>query len=417
MLVLVLVAGVCSSIAAAESGSGSSIAAVVGEEAISSFDVENRIKFVVATTRLSSAPEAIARIRPQVIRALIDERLQLREAAGNDIAISEQDINEAIQGLEAQRGMPPGTISRMLTQNNIPKETFTKQIEAQLAWSKLLGKKVRPRVRISEEDIALAGQQAAVPVVKQEYNIALITLPVDKKSREQEVRAVAEKLVNEIQTGASFEEVARQFSSSSARESGKLDAFWVRPEQLDPVIGKALAGVTKGSITPPIRTDGGYTIIKIYDTRALEQTLPGANVTLKEILLRLKPGAPQREADALLAIGEEVAKHPGTCEEKGVAGVENFGDLDMEINFHTTPLSDLSPAVKVIVQGLAVGGISTPFASSEGIRLFMLCDKKQASSSEPDKERIFAQLMKQRMELEAQKYMRNLRRDAFIEIR
>ena len=80
-------------------------------------------------------------------------------------------------------------------------------------------------------------------------------------------------------------------------------------------------------------------------------------------------------------------------------------------------MSELPPAVKIIAENLKVGDISTPFASDEGIRLYMLCDKKENVVKTPDHEQVFRILMQQKMELAAQKYIRNLRRETFVEIR
>ena len=414
----------------AEPGSGMGIAAVVGEDAISSYDVENRIRFIIGTARLSGTPEEIERIRPQVLRSLIDEKLELQEAAANGVTVSEQEVEQAVTSLEQQRNMTPGTIAYILDQNHVSRETFTQQIRAQLAWNKLLMKKIRPQVRVSDEEIKLAGQRAAeVPVeqpgVPQELKIAVITLPVDKPARETEVKRLGENLVKEVRGGASFEEISRQFSSVAASAGGKVEAFWIRPEQLDPNVAKALVSAKAGTITDAVRTVEGYTIIKIYETRPIGgQPAPeptpapkDIEVSIKQILLKLKPTSTNKEADVMLAIGEDVAKHPGSCEEKGVAGITDMNDVDIEVNFIKTPQSELPPAIKIIAGNLKTGDISPPFASYEGIVLYMLCDRKETDARPIDRDRVYGMLMQHKMELEAQKYLRNLQRDTFIEVR
>ncbi len=404
--------------AQAASGTNLDIAAVVGEEAISSYDVENRIKFIIATTKLSGTQDVLERIRPQVLRALVDERLQLQEAAKYSINISEDDINNAIAGIEKQRGMPQGGIFAILQKNNVPKETFTTQIHAQLAWNKLVMKNLRPLVKISDEEVKLARGQIAAPTKINEIKIAVFTLPVDKAARENEIKKLADKLVREIRAGASFEEVTRQFSGSSGRGGGTPEPFWIRPSQLHPIISKALSSPKPDAITDPVRTETGYNIVKIYDMRVQDKAVEKEmEITLKEILLRLKPEATSKEANVLLQIGEDVAKHPGTCEEKGLAGMDNLKDFDIEVNFKTDMLSQLPQALRIISENLKQGDISTPFASSEGIRLYMLCGKKDITESPANDDRIREMIYAQKMELEAQKYMRNLRRDGFVEVR
>jgi len=399
---------------AATGPSGLGIAAVVGGEAITSYDVDARLRFVMMTAKLSSAAD----IRPQIIRSLIDERLQLKEAENNKISVTDEDVEQAIAGIEKQRSMPPGAIYKMLQQNRVPKDTFVNQIRAQLTWSKLLTKKIRPTVKITDEEIKLAQKRLSIPAVKQELEIAVLTLPVDKPQREGEVRTLALKLSNELRGGASFEELSRQFSSSAATSGGKVLTFWVRPEQLHPVVGQALASAKAGFITPPLRSPDGYTIVKVYNTRAINSNdKTDEEVGLKEILLKLKPDAANKEAETLLAISEEVAKNPGACEEKGIAGVKNMDDLDISVELNKVRLSELTPAVRTIVNTLKVGDISSPFATEDGIRLYMLCSRAAAPVLALDTDRVREVLFREKMELEAQKYLRNLRRDAYVEVR
>lgn len=389
------------------------IAAVVGEEAISSADVEARIRFVIATTKLSDAPDVIARIRPQVIRALVDESLQMQTAKAMGITISDDEIAQAIESIEASRGMQRGAIANMLQEGGVPTRTYAKQIRAQLAWNKIVAKKVRPLVKVSEDEIAIASQRFATPSKVQEVQIAIITLAVDKPQREVEVKRTGEKLAGELRKGARFDEVARQFSTGS----GKTDAFWIRPEQLDPTIAKALAGAAEGSITQPLRTGGGFTIVKLLKIRSAEQKNPQTQLMLKEILLKLKPTADPKETDALIAIGEEVARHPGNCQEKGLASIQDLEEFNIEVALNKTMRSSLPQGVQAIVDTLTTGDISPPFASEEGIRLYMLCDRKELENAPPDPAAVREALFRQKFELEAQKYLRNLRREAFVDIR
>ncbi|MDE3016082.1 MAG: peptidylprolyl isomerase [Pseudomonadota bacterium] len=401
--------------------SGMDIAAIVGDEAITSYDVDNRVRFIIATANLSDTPEVAAHIRPQVILSLIDEKLELREAAKNNIKISDDEVKKAIISIEKERNMEPDAIEHIMEEHHVPKSTFTQQIRAQLAWNRLLMKKIRPQMHVSDEEIALAAKRPQVVTAgshPQELRIAVIALPVDKPSRDAEVRKLADRLVREVRGGASFEEVSRQFSSSTASAVGRAESFWVMPGQLDPAVARALVAAKIGAVTDPVRTSEGYIIVKVYDARATSNNdAKDMEVNIKAILLKLKPGAPAHDADVLLQIGEDVARHPGSCTDKTVSGIENIDDVDITVDFRRSLMSELPPALKAVVDGLKVGEISTPLASDDGIRLYMLCDKQEAGVMPPDHERLYQMLMQHKMELEAQKYMRNLRRETYIEVR
>ncbi len=415
-----------------------SIAAVVGDEAISSYDVANRIKFIVATARISNTPDMLKVIRPQVLRSLVDEKLQVQEAKKNKIEISSQDVTEAIADIEKQRGMPPGTIGHMLSSSGVPEDAFRQQIRAQLMWNKFLIRKVRPNIHISDEELRIATRKYSMnppkkkeaPSAPMEYKIAVIAMPVEKPGQEASVKALAAKLVQQIRAGASFEEVSRQFSSVAANSGGKIEAFWVRLGQLDPIVAQSINGAQKGTITDPMRNAQGYTVIKVYDTRPIpgakvikpaaapqEEEAKDTEIKLKEILLKMKADTQTPEADVMLQIGGEVAKNPGTCDDTTVANIENASDMDIEVKFNTYMLSEMQPALKELTDNLKQGEISSPMATYEGIRLYMLCGRKATDTKLVNKDVVYGMLIQQKMDLEAQKYMRNLRRETFIDVR
>jgi peptidyl-prolyl cis-trans isomerase SurA len=421
LLLFVLFAPVSAYAAEAEkqlASAGSAIAAVVNDEVVTSYDVDARTKFIIATAKISPAADSIAKIRPQIVRSLIDERLQLQEAKRNGIVVDDKEVTQAITGIESQRGMPPGTIGNMLKQGNIPLSTFTNQVRANVAWSKLISKKVRSSIRITDEEIDLMAAKLSVPQKKQELEITILQLPVDKPSKDAEMQKIAEKLVLEVRGGANFEEVARQFAGGAARENGKLPSFWVRPEQLDPVIAKTLMGAKPGFISNPLKNNLGYAIIKVYNARDIESGKPkGTEITFRQISLKLRSSASEKEANALQDIAQEIAKNPGTCQDKTVAGIKNAESASISVDEKIEMLDDLSPALKVIAEGMKVGDVSSPLATDEGISLYMLCGKREGVEAPVDKGRAKAAVFQNRMELEAQKYMRNLRRDAFIEVK
>jgi peptidyl-prolyl cis-trans isomerase SurA len=397
------------------------IAAVVNDKAISSFDLNNRIKFILVTTRISDTPDTIAKIKPQILRTLIDESLQLQEAQKNSIKVDDKEVAQAIAGIEAQRGLPAGGIAALLNANNIPQKIFNDQIQAQLAWNKLLSKTVRPRIKISDEEVNLAQGHMVISepqnISIKEMEISIINLPIDKPQREGEIRKLGDKLYSELRKGAPFEEIARQFSSG-----GDTKPFWIRPEQLDPTIAQVLRTTKEGSITPPMRSNTGVSIIKLVRVRANKPAEPKKdnhdyNITMKEILLKLKPTATEQEADVLLKIGEEVSKNPGKCEDKGVGGISEPDNYDIEVNMRSAALSELPPALRSISETLKLGDISMPFASAEGIRLYMLCNRKAIAGSNLNNDKIKETIYRQKFELEVEKYIRNLRREAFIDVR
>lgn len=397
-----------------------SIVAVVNEEIITSADLDNRLRLVIGTTNISDTEDTRARISPQLLRTMVDERLQLQEAARRGISISEEEIANAMGMIEQQRGMPPGTLREKLAAIHVPESTFTEQLRAQLSWNQLVVKTLRSKVRVSEEETARArlrpmpssSENAPLEAVQ----IAVLALPVDRPEREKDTQALAEKLYGEIVKGASFEAVASELSGSAT--SGASKPFWVEASQLDPEVVRVLAQLPPGQVTPPLRSSQGYTLIKIFNRRAVS-AMPTQDyeVVVKDILLKLKEDAPKPEVELMLGIGAEVAKHPGDCVTPGIANMEDLKHFDIEVNFRQTKISELPVLVRQLVASLPIGKVTEPFAAQNGIQLYMLCERTEAATPLADLEETQRHLLQEKLELEAQKLMRNLRREAYVEMR
>ncbi|SAL65845.1 PpiC-type peptidyl-prolyl cis-trans isomerase [Caballeronia choica] len=95
-----------------------------------------------------------------------------------------------------------------------------------------------------------------------------------------EDEAQAKDLIAKIKAGASFEDLAKQYSKDpgSGKNGGDLD--WSSPQAYVPEFGAAAQKLKKGEVTPePVKTQFGWHIIRLDDTRdipppPLEQVKP-----------------------------------------------------------------------------------------------------------------------------------------------
>lgn len=393
------------------------IVAVVGEEPISTLDAIERMRLLITTSGLSDGPETREKLLPQVIRQLVDEQLQKQEAARRNLKVSEEEIESAVLGIEAQNGRPEGSLRKYIESRGTPWRAFLEQLRGQLTWQKLLAEVIRPKIRISDSDLQRAAQNRRLLGTSEEINITPLILPVEKPEMEAQVKALAEKLVAEVRAGASLEAVARQFTKTP---QGAEPDFWVPASQMDPMLVAAIQQMPeKTGLLDPVRTRRGYQIIRVNDRRQQSSvtTEDPTQVVLKEILLKLSEDATPSQVETSLHIAAQIAQNPGSCLEESVAGVAELDNTNVEVQFLRQPLSALPAYAQKQASILAVGEVGEPFATPEGIRFYILCEKVEMPVTVVADDRLRDTLFRERMDLEAAKFMRNLRRDSFIEMR
>ncbi len=404
------------------------IVAVVDDQVISTIDLNDRMALVMGTTGIPDTPETRARLAPQILHQLVDEKLQMEDASRASITITDAKLHDGVAQIEKQSGKAPGSLEQYLESKGLSKASFYAQVRAQMAWAEIVMKKIRPKIRISDQEVArFVKRKEESPNKSNEVLIASIQLPVDAPANEPAVHKLADKLAGEIKTGASFEAVATQFSSSTGGTKS-AEPFWVELSQLDPAIAAAIAKIDKGGITEPVRTGGGYQILKLMDARQAPNTAtdaiaeaPRAELAYKQIQMTLKPDAKTKDADILLQQAKEVAKAPGKCTEKTMAAAANVTDVDYKVSLARDVSTAIAEPLRDVLMKLKVGGVSDPVVSPQEANVWVLCERMDlppstsavSAANDAAREVIY----KEKLELEAQKYLRNLRREAFIEVR
>jgi peptidyl-prolyl cis-trans isomerase SurA len=388
------------------------IIAIVNEGAITQMDLATRMRIAIVASRLQDTPEVRQRLAPQVLRALIDEQIRNQEAARQGVNISERAVNDRIDSLASDNKMGREQFEQMLAQNGIPIESLKSQIKSEIAWSTVVRRKFQPGIIITAEDIAEARTRIIESQGEPEYLLAEIFLSADEATDSNDAEDAARRLLEELRRGAQFSAVARQFSQASTAPRGG-DLGWVKAGDLSPELAAAVQQLEKGQVAGPIRSDGGFHILLLRDRRESAGTVAVGTVDLKQIELELEAGAtPAQVADAtetLRSLREQIA----SCADAESAGASIdalTGDLTgMDV-------TALPGNLQSIAVGQPIGQASEPIRNEDGIASYVVC-ARNLSTSGPTDEEIREQLTRERLDLMARGYLRDLRRTSFVDIR
>lgn len=384
-------------------------AAVVNDEVISVLDVSIRTRLSILAAGLRDTPETRQRMGPQVLRTIIDERLQLQEAKRLGIEISAEQVEASIDRLAQQNNTTVENFLGFLDKNGVPPDYLRDQIRAQLSWQTVMIRTIRSNIVISPEEIdsVVARMRSAEGTI--ERRVAEIFLAVDEPEQEAEVYQSAIRLLEQLQSGASFPALARQFSQS-ATAAGGGEMGWVQQDQLDPELSKVLAGMNPGEVAGPVRTLSGYYILHVLDQQKV--TLGDVTVALKQALfaLPLNPGTEKIEE----------ARRKAAEVRSRFSGCESFNEVAQEVGSPASgdvgkvKLTDIPPNLRPAVESLEVGEISEPVVVTGGVALLMVCER---SGGEVNRQAIEQQLVTQQLDLQARRYMRDIRRQANVDLR
>ena len=383
--------------------------AVVNDEIISMLDLDMRTRLAILATGQKDSDKLRKRIVPQIVRTLIDERLQMQEAERLDIKVSEEQISGALGEIAQRNKMSPERFGKMLESRGILPEALQTQIHAQLTWQLLIARRLRPSVIVSNDEIDEVVERIEANRGTVERLVSEIFLAVESAVNESRVRANAERLFEQLRAGAKFGALARQFSDSAAAARGG-GLGWVQEGQLSTELDLALASMAPGQLSRPIRTINGFHILLLRQQR--QKSLGAVTIKLKQIVFAVPQGASAEQRNEAAARATEARQRISGCtgldELSREIGSPGSGDLG------TLKLGDLPSDLRNAVKDLPVGQPSQPLLIQGTPTLLVVCGREGGGI---DRDTVHQRLITERLDMLARRYMRDLRRSANVDIR
>jgi peptidyl-prolyl cis-trans isomerase SurA len=391
------------------------IAAIVNDDVVSRSDLANRVQLVVRSSSIPDTQQNRERASSQVLRALIDEKLQMQEAKRLNVAVSQQEIDDALGRLEQQNKMPKGALDQYLTQIGIPRATLVDQITASLAWGKLVRNRLLQDVTVSDEEVEEALAHFKENVDVPQNRVIEIFLAIDNPNQEGEVKRVADQLIDQIRNGVNFSSVAQQFSQSPTAAVGG-DLGWVTLNQLAPAAADAIQKMKPGEMSYPVRTPAGYYILYLVDRKILGKPNPGETVlSLVQVALPVHPTATADEQQQVMAQAQEISNTAKSCGELAKIGRDRAPQTSRELP--EVRVADLPVEIRQVALGLGIAEASKPVQVPGAIGVLMVCQRKDPPGGLPSRDDIVESLRRERLDVLARRYLRDLRRGAYVDIR
>lgn len=386
------------------------IAAIVNDDVISVRDLTARVSLTILASGLRDTPQIRARLAPQVLRRLIDERLQLQEAARLRLSVEDAAIARSLRDIEQRNNMPPGEFGRILNQTGVGLGAMIDQLRAGLLWRQVVARVLSPRVQVSDEDIDEQLSRITASKGRQEYLVSEIFLPVDARGQRENVRALADNLMAELRRGATFPALATMFSGSPSAEDGG-DLGWVQLGQLPREIDKVLETMEPGTVAPPVSTPGGIHLILLRSKRQLGGN-DSPNRSVRQVFLPIEDPDDVARTKAQFDRARKVTQEARSCSDMSrlAQSLESPRPSDLgEIAPDTLP----APA-RAALSRVDPGQPTNPVPVTGGAAVFMVCE---GSGGLPSREQIRRQIRLERITQQARRYLRDLRRQAYLDIR
>jgi peptidyl-prolyl cis-trans isomerase SurA len=394
-----------------------SVAAVVNDDIISSYDLMQRMRLLMVTSGMQPTQENLPQLEQEALRSLIDEHVQMQElrrvekAQKITIISTDKEIEEQIQDIAKGNNMTAEQLTQSLQAQGVGIDTWKAQIRADSSWQAWISGRYGSRLRIGDDQIKAFERRQAEAASKPQYQVSEVFIDAGRVGGMEVAQNGAKQLITQMQQGAPFPAVARQFSASPTAANGG-DAGWISPGEMPPEVDAALDQLRPGQLSAPIPVRDGVYIIYLREKRSGAKT---ALVDLKQVAVALPRDAAQPQIDAAQKLLVDLKPKLTSCETLEATAGKVDGVVAGDLG--EAEITDLAPAFQEAANTLKVGQISDPIRTDAGLHLIAVCGKRQSGAQAPTHDQIENRLRGQQLALISKRYLRDLRNSATIETR
>jgi peptidyl-prolyl cis-trans isomerase SurA len=394
------------------------IVAVVNGDVISNADVDNRARLFALSTGLPITPDVLDRLRPQITRQLVDERLRMQEVLRRKIVVPDKDIATAIHDIEQRNGMQPGALRQKLAADGVSQLTLIDQIRTQIGWSLVLRQQLGEQAQVTDAQVAEQQKLEQQLVGKPEFRVGEIFIPVEDPANRADAERFAETVISELRKGAAFPVVAAQFSQTqTALQGGELG--WVQPNELDPQVAQLVQQMPVGAISNPVPVPGGFSIVTLQGKREVGRDV-GTVLTMRQTFLPfstpLNPQAPTDQQRQTLEKARSISASVHSCDQMEQVAKANNSPRPADPG--EVRLEDVNPPqFRQLLGSLPFDHASQPLVAADGIAIVVVCSREQKNLAAVSPQELRQRILSERVELASRQLQRDLRRQATVEIR
>ncbi len=391
-----------------------SATAVVNGYVVTGTDIDQRVALVTNASDAEVSDQELQRLRVQVLRNLIDETIKIQAARAQELPVDRAQVEQTYQQLAAQNfGQNPERMDEYLASIGSSPNALKRQIEGELAWENLLRRNITPFVNVSAEEVNEVLRRLEESRGTEEYRLGEIYMNATIENRDAVIQNM-QRIMQQLEQGGSFVAYARQFSEATTAVVGG-DTGFLRLETLPTAMADAARQMSTGQLVGPLEIPGGFTIIYLIDKQQVLGVDPrDALLSLKQISIAFDPGTTEEEANGRI---EQFANFVGTlrsCSDADSARTVLNATVVANDQIQARQLPD---QLQNILLNLQVGQATPPFGGVEdGVRVLMLCGRDDPEdTSAPTFDSVMRSIEEERINKRAQRYLRDLRNDAYIQ--
>lgn len=319
MLRLLTVAGVLLFAWSCKQAVPANVAATVGARHITYEELDKQYQFQFGSMADKPGDDQLTYQKLEMLKTMVDNEIMLQRAEKMSLMASEADVEAKLT--EMKTPYTKEEFQRQLDARKMTLEDLKAQLRRQLSIDKLLNKEITSKISISEKEVTefYNNNKASFHLAEPHVHLAQImvtpqpdpnvrNLKGDKAVNEDQAKKKILLLESRSRQGEDFAMLAQNFSEDPNTAPNGGDLGFVGESSLEkanPDLRKMVMSLQPGQVSPPIRTQEGYRILKVISKEPAGQrelTDPRVQQSIRDQLMN-------RKDQLLRAVYYEVARN------------------------------------------------------------------------------------------------------------
>lgn len=347
-------------------------------------------------------------ILDQIKEKLIIEELQLQMADRAGVKISDAELNSALTRLASNNQMSLEEFIAFIENNNDSYEDVREQVRKEMSIQRIQRGRVNSNIDITEKEFeAFLANDETLEGLQPEILVRQIL--VKEKS-------LADQIVNLIDQGSEFSELAQKYSKSSNASSGGL-MNWRKAIDMPRLFEEALKSQPIGFISSPLESGSGYHILKLEDKRGnfvkYEDQWQSRHILLTPSTIRNDEDTINQlnnirqriiDGEDFSSLADQFSEDPGSAKLGGDLGWVGLGVF--------------APEFEKMMLETKINQISEVFETQFGFHFLQVLGKRNHELTEKlIKDQAYAILYDRKYSEELENTLRTMRAEAFVEFK
>jgi len=389
------------------------IVAKVNGKAVTNYQVDQRAAFLHMVTNLEDTAQNRAQIKQDATQMLIDEILKLDAAAALDPTLTQRSRETAHKLVDENFAANGKTGSQRLREQGVDSSNIQQKFITDIVWGEFIRFKFQTKFAeldtIVDKVLARIEANARQPQVKLSE---IILLPEPNRPLDRTL-FLANEIIKAVNNGANFNAIAKQYSASgTATNGGQLG--WVVLDQLPDHIQEQVKMTKVGAVSAPLQRDGLIILIRNEGSRQDGVADPSQDIiTLARAVYPLSKDASNADKLEAAAKLERDTASINSCD--GLVALNQDYGSGIQGLIKNISLGSFNRPLQALVNELKASVPSKPLSFTEGISVFMLCDRISPKITLPSRDELLRVEFDKIFGSLSERYLLQLRRSAIIE--